>query len=183
MNIIRNTELEIKLVEITAPRWSGLPFSNISNGHLTLSFTIWIPVSSSGCFFVRLCARASERKRERCFQKLRKVDNITTWPSCKKLNHRKFYSRAIVVISTLIKESDEGDLVVTELESSFSRFKADRVCCHPGIALPVVEIHGQKCLCCLSGSNCMPSSSDWCLVIFSEITTKNRWKESNDQVR
>lgn len=52
---------------------------------------------------------------------------------------------------TSIKEydalEDEGQ------ENSFRCCKANSVFCHPGGELPVETIQGQKCLCCLIGSN------------------------------
>lgn len=62
--------------------------------------------------------------------------------------------------STSIKE-DDGDLGE---ENSFWRCKADSVFCHPDGELPVEAIQGQKCLCCLIGSNSIAlSDGSWSL--------------------
>lgn len=52
---------------------------------------------------------------------------------------------------TLIMLAD-GEFQV-EAENPFWRSKADNVCCQPVAPLPVDVIQGQKCLCCLIGSN------------------------------
>lgn len=47
-------------------------------------------------------------------------------------------------------------------ENPFSRCNADSVCFHPGVALYIDEIQGQKCRCCLMGLNsiALSESSD-----------------------
>lgn len=62
---------------------------------------------------------------------------------------RKYKSRFQI---TSIKEDDEA-LGDEGQKNSFWRCKADSVFCHPGGELPVEAIQGQKCLCCLIGSN------------------------------
>jgi len=46
---------------------------------------------------------------------------------------------------TLKREEDDGGV----WQDPLCRCNADRVCRHPGPLLPVDQIQGQKCLCCL----------------------------------
>lgn len=59
---------------------------------------------------------------------------------------------------TLTRDGDDGELVA----DSFLCSKASSVCRHPGTLLPVDEIQGQKCLCCLIGSNSIALSDGNC---------------------
>lgn len=60
-------------------------------------------------------------------------------------------------------DAEEGEFLGGEGENPFSRCKAYNVCRHPGVTLPVDAIQGQKCLCCLMGSNSIAFSTGTCL--------------------
>lgn len=56
-------------------------------------------------------------------------------------------------INTLIVGIDDGDVLGECGKCSFGRHRADNVCFHPGSPSSSDAIQGQKCLCCLIGSN------------------------------
>jgi hypothetical protein len=78
-------------------------------------------------------------------------------------------------INTLITGIDDGDVFGECCECSFGRYRADNVCFHPGSPSSSDAIHGQKCLCCLIGSNSIAFSDT---VGFLNLPGKQREEDS-----
>jgi len=55
--------------------------------------------------------------------------------------------------NTFIMAIDDGDVFGECGKCSFGRYRADNVCFQPGSPSSSDAIQGQKCLCCLIGSN------------------------------